>query len=71
MKDLNEKVWLNTDEAAQYLSTTKKGILNRVHRGDLPVHKMGHLNRYKRIELDRFVENSSRTSSQTNDEGAN
>ena len=56
MESLNNKVWLNTEEAALYLSTTRKGILNRVHRGDLPAHKMGRLNRYKRIELDQLIE---------------
>lgn len=58
MSPLNEKIWLNTEEAALYLSTTRKGILNRVHRGDLPVYKIGRNNRYKRIELDRILEQS-------------
>jgi excisionase family DNA binding protein len=72
MNALNEKIWLNTEEAAQYLSTTRKGILNRVHRGDLPVYKIGRTNRYKRIELDRIIEqsrNNSESTSQVRKEG--
>ena len=60
MESLLLKVWLNTDEAAIYLSTTKKGILNRVSRGDLPVYTMGHRNLYKRVELDQLLERSGK-----------
>ena len=64
MDNLILKAWLNTDEAAEYLSTTKKGILNRVHRGEIPVYKIGRLNRYKRVELDRLIEQSGDNRSQ-------
>ena len=56
-------IWLSTEEAAEYLSTTPKAILNQVHRGQIPTYKFGRLNRYKREDLDRLLEGGFNKSS--------
>lgn len=47
--------WLNTAEAAEYLSISKGQLLNLVSRGELPYYKLGRSNRYKKEELDELL----------------
>ncbi|MEZ4752726.1 MAG: helix-turn-helix domain-containing protein [Bdellovibrionota bacterium] len=50
-----EKRWLTTKEAAEYLGTTPKAILNKVHLGELKVYKYGSRNRYLIIDLENLI----------------
>jgi excisionase family DNA binding protein len=47
--------WLNTAEAAEYLSTSKGQLLNLVSRGEIPYYKLGRSNRYLKEELDKLL----------------
>ena len=65
--DLNNKVqglffenlkWLSTKEAAEYLRVTIGSMKNLVYRGVIIPRKLGRLNRFKRVDLDRLLEAS-------------
>ena len=58
-----ETIWLNTEQAAQYLSTTKKAILNLVHKQKLNFYKYGRHNRYRVEDLDALIINPSESGS--------
>ena len=47
--------WLNTAEAAEYLSISKGQLLNLVSRGEIPYYKLGRSNRYLKKELDEIL----------------
>ena len=49
------KKWLTTEEAAYYLGTTKKAILNLVHKQKLKFYKYGRHNRYLVEDLDALI----------------
>jgi excisionase family DNA binding protein len=51
--------WLSSDEAAQYLRLPSIGALRvLVCRRKLPFHKLGRRLRFKRLELDEFLDAS-------------
>ena len=50
--------WLTTKEAATYLRVSLGSLKNLVYRGYLKPSKLGRLNRFKKDELDRLLENS-------------
>ena len=52
--------WLNTSEAAEYLSISKGQLLNLCSRGDLPYYKLGRSNRYLKEELDKLLVSTRR-----------
>jgi excisionase family DNA binding protein len=53
-------VWLNTEEAAAYLSTPKGCLLNMTSNGLVPFYKLGRSNRYLKKELDELLMKSRR-----------
>lgn len=54
----NNKTWMNSREASEYLRTTLGSLRNMVYRGKLPAKKFGNRLRFKRVELDRLIDNS-------------
>lgn len=54
----NNKIWMNSEEASEYLRTTIGSLRNMVYRGKLPAKKLGNRLRFKRIDLDRLIDNS-------------
>ena len=51
---------MNTEEAAQFLRVGKKRLLNMVSAGQIPYHKLGRSNRYRRSELEKLLTNNRR-----------
>lgn len=47
--------WMNTSEAAEYLSISKGRLLNLVSQGVIPVYKLGRSNRYRKEEIDEIL----------------
>lgn len=43
--------WLNSLEAAEYLRLSVKALRNKTTNGQIPHHKLGRLNRYRKNEL--------------------
>jgi len=54
----NNRIWLSTDEAAQYLGKTKNAIWILLCRGLLIKRKWRRRLYFKRAELDRLLETS-------------
>lgn len=53
--------WLTSDEAAVYLRLRSVGALRvLVCRGQIPFRKLGRRLRFKKVELDRFLEGSGK-----------
>ena len=51
-------IWLNSNEAAQYLRVTPAALRVMVYRGILKPYKLGRRSRFKKIELKRLIESS-------------
>ena len=51
----NRKKYLTTKGAAEFLSTTPKAILNKVHLGELKAYKYGSRNRYLIEDLEKLI----------------
>lgn len=54
-KIFNNRIWLGTDEAAEYLCKTANAVRILVHRGDLPVRKFKRRLYFKRSDLDALI----------------
>lgn len=54
----NNLKWMNSEEASAYLNTSVGSIRNMVYRGQLPAKKLGNRLRFKKIDLDRLLDNS-------------
>ena len=52
--------WLNTKEAARYLSTSESQLRNLTSNGRIPFYKFGRSNKYKRSELERVLQENPR-----------
>jgi excisionase family DNA binding protein len=53
--------WMTTVEAAHYLRVSVGSIKNMVYRGQLLPKKLGRLNRFLKIDLDRTLKSPSAT----------
>ena len=51
---------MTTEEAAEFLRVGKKRLLNMVSAGQIPYHKLGRSNRYRRSELEKLLTNNKR-----------
>lgn len=47
--------WLNSLEAANYLRLSVKTLRNKTSNGEIPFHKLGRLNRYRKDELEAML----------------
>jgi excisionase family DNA binding protein len=50
------EAWWTVEQAAQYLGLTPTAVRRRVHRGQIPFHRLGSRLRFKKEELDALVE---------------
>lgn len=56
---IENSTWLNSKEAAAYLRLPSVGILRvMVCKRQIPFYKLGNRLRFKRIELNKFIEAS-------------
>ena len=49
-------IWLNSNEATQYLRVTNGALRLMIYRGILKPYKLGRRNRFKKDDLDRLIE---------------
>lgn len=59
-KEIDEKEWLTTSEAAFYMGLTKKSLYNLTSNGHVPHYKLGRRNRYKKSELRSLLSSNFR-----------
>lgn len=52
----NQKTWLNSAEAAAYLSISVSNLRQKIRRGQIRAYKFGRRLRIKREELDQLLE---------------
>ena len=50
-----EEEWLTSKEAAHYLKISTKTLMNLSSNGQVPYHKFGRLNRYRKSELAKLI----------------
>lgn len=55
------KKWLNMDELSAYTGLAKATIYSKISKGELPVSKMGRLNRFEREQIDQWMRGGGRT----------
>lgn len=60
LQDKVNTTWLDTDGAADYLKVSKKQLRNLVASGHIKYRKLLSLNRYKKSELDEFLNREKR-----------
>lgn len=52
--------WINLDEAAEYLGVKPATIRDWIRKGkDIPAHKIGKFWKFKRSELDNWVQSGN------------
>ena len=57
MIDLNDDKWIGIEEAAAYLAVSKDTIRNWIKKNNgIPAHKIGKLWRFKKTELDEWIQ---------------
>jgi excisionase family DNA binding protein len=49
---------LNVDELSEYLGIKKSSLYSKVERKEIPHYKIGHLVRFKRSDIDLWMEKS-------------
>lgn len=59
-KDAQTSEWLDSTQAAAYLSISEGQLRNKTSNGDIPYYKWNRLNRYKRSELDTLLSSKKR-----------
>lgn len=55
---VNEKEWLDAKEASGHLGITYGALRNMIYRREIPFYKLGRRLRFRRLELDQFLERS-------------
>jgi len=60
LKVLDNDRLLNMDEAASLLNIKKSTVYSLVMRREIPVVKIGRLSRFRRQDLDRWIESRLR-----------
>jgi excisionase family DNA binding protein len=55
---------MNAEEVGEYLGLTKGTIYQKVSKGEIPFLKLGHTVRFRRSEIDQWIEkqNAARVS---------
>jgi nitrogen PTS system EIIA component len=53
---MEQSPFMDVDEAARYLRASKAGIYRWVETGELKASRVGRLLRFRRTDLDEFVE---------------
>lgn len=58
--DLLEDRYLKPAEAAKYLGLSEQTIRNKASKGEIPFKKVGSALRFRRAELDQWVESATK-----------
>jgi excisionase family DNA binding protein len=53
---VTESVWMNTDEAAAHVGVTPRTLYRFVNDGELQAFKLGRVLRFRRTDVDAFLE---------------
>lgn len=67
-KDFNDRL-LTVAEVARYVGLAQGTIYNKVNRGEIPYVKLGRAVRFRRSEIDAWIENQ-RPKADGGDDGA-
>lgn len=51
--------WLSLDDIATYLHVSKDTVRNWIKKNNMPGHKVGHLWRFKKSEVDNWISSGS------------
>ncbi len=51
----DNRIWLDTEEAADYLRITVNALRIRIWRKQVAAHKFGNRLRFKKTDLDRYM----------------
>jgi excisionase family DNA binding protein len=54
--DAERQAFLTTDEVLGYLNTTPRTIYRLIRTGELPAVRIGRQWRFRRVDLDRWIE---------------
>ena len=57
MSQVSESEWLTTEEAAAYLNVAPRWLKRAIAERRITRYKLGRHNRFKRSDLDAYVEN--------------
>jgi len=60
-----EERWLSVDEIADYLGVSKDTVYTWITGRGMPAHRMGRLWKFKRDQVDAWVESGSASDKQT------
>ena len=47
--------WLSLDDIATYLGVSRDTVRNWIKKNDMPAHKVGHLWKFKKSEVDDWI----------------
>lgn len=61
-----ENSWMNVEQAAQYVGLSAYTVRRLAKDGDLPAAKIGRSYRFKRDDIDSYVRNQYRGTSDVN-----
>jgi excisionase family DNA binding protein len=50
--------WLGSTDAAAVLGATPRTVYRWIDEGDRPTYRMGRVIRFKRVDIDAFIESS-------------
>ena len=69
MADIEDR-WLSVDEICKYLGVSTDTVYRWIDRFDMPAHRMGRLWRFKKDQVDAWVEAGGAKADSTKDEAA-
>lgn len=55
-KPFGEDRWLSVEEIAEYLGINRDTVYKWIERKKMPAHKVGRLWKFKKSQIDRWVE---------------
>jgi excisionase family DNA binding protein len=51
-----EKEFLSTSDVAEWLDVSTATIYKFVEKGDLPVYRLGRINKFRRCDIEEFIQ---------------
>jgi len=66
MAEISDR-WLSVDEICTYLGVSKDTVYKWIDKYKMPAHRMGRLWKFKKEQVDAWVEAGSATSDNTNE----
>ena len=69
MAELQDR-WLSVDEICQHLGVSSDTVYRWIDRSEMPAHKMGRKWKFKREQVDAWVEAGGAAANEARDSGA-